>query len=299
MGSKQSTISWILLCFLALVWGSSFILIKKSLLAFSPLQIAGLRISISAIAFLPLLLPRLKDVKLHEWKYLLIVGLCGFGVPAFLFALAQTQIESTVAGILNTLTPLFTLIIGVLVFSLRLALRKVIGVLLGFVGAAVLIRYGEGSFSINNLFYPLLIVIATILYAVSVNTVKSKLQYMKATTISSVSFALIGPPALIYLLFSGIEVPYQTSPDFWLSFGSVVILAMAGTVIASILFWRLVQMTNAIFSSSVAYMIPIVATLFGVIDGESITVFHILALVLILIGVALSRGSDEMEEDKP
>ncbi|MEM7101568.1 MAG: DMT family transporter [Bacteroidota bacterium] len=286
----SSSKSWVILIFLAVVWGSSFILIKKSLIAFAPEQVACFRITISALAFLPIFLIRFKEIKPQEWKYLIIVGLTGSGIPAFLYATAQTEVNSSVAGILNSLTPLWTLVLGIFLFKQKAILARIIGVMIGLMGAGLLILFGEQATVGGNPWYGLFIVLATLCYGTSANTVKTYLQTTHPLTLSAGSFLIIGPPALIYLGFTDVLTVFETHPDVWLSFGSVTILALVGTVMASILFFHLVQLTNAVFGSSVSYLIPIVALVFAAADGEVLTYLHFLGMLLILLGVYLSRN---------
>lgn len=281
--------SWVVLIFLSLVWGTSYILIKKGLIAFSPYQLAALRLTVSALAFLPILLLKLKDVNWKKWLALLLVGLTGTALPSFLFPLAQTQISSSIAGMLNSLTPLSTLIIGVVVFSAPFAWSKLLGVLLGLGGAAILIMSGEQVGISGNAWYSLFIILATICYATSSNIVGYFLRDMSSLMISAASFVMVGLPAIFYL-FSTNFVEVVTTHEFgWQALGYVVILALASTVLASILFFKLVQDTSPVFSSTVSYIVPIIALFWGAVDGEPITLIHFMGMALILFGVNLSR----------
>ncbi len=280
---------WLVLALLALTWGSSYILIKKGLVAFSPEQLASLRISISALAFLPFFLTRFNKIHWKRWGYLIVVGLSGSGIPAFLFAIAQTKLSSSLTGVLSSLTPLFTLAIGVLAFGVSFVSSKAIGVLLGLAGAISLIFFGDEGGISESIGCGILVILACACYALSSNTVKTYLQDMSAITISSVSFTIIGFPAVIYLFFTDFVEVLSYKEHAWASLGYVTILSIAGTVIASILFYRLVQMTDAVFASTVSYLIPIIALLWGIVDGELITIYHLLGMGLILFGVYISR----------
>jgi drug/metabolite transporter (DMT)-like permease len=184
--------SWLILVVLSMIWGSSFILIKKSLIAFSPEQVACLRISISALAFIPFLAARFKRIDWKKWRYFLLVGVTGSALPSFLFAFAQTQINSTMAGILNSLTPLFTLILGMLFFGAPFILKKTGGVFLGLLGAILLILWSNDQGLSGHWVYALLVIGATICYATSVNTVGAFLKDVHSVTISAVSFSFMG-----------------------------------------------------------------------------------------------------------
>lgn len=287
--NKPNLTAWSLLILLSIVWGSSFILIKKALFAFTPLEVGALRISISVVAFLPFFIRDFKQIPWKKWPYLLLVGVAGTGIPAFLYPIAETQLSSSVTGILNSLTPLFALLIGILFFGGRLESNKFLGVLLGLIGAGILVWFsnGEGEGGLNG--YALLVIFATICYATSVNAVKAYFQDLDAITLSATAFALIGLPALVYLLVQGTFVKIPTVEHGWYSFGAVSILAIFGTVIASILFYKLVQMTNVVFSATVAYLIPIIAIILGVFDEEYFSMMHLAGMASILIGVYLSR----------
>ena len=283
-------LSWLILTLLALTWGSSYILIKKGLVAFPPEQLASLRISISALAFLPILLFRWKKVDWSRWRALLVVGLAGSGFPAILFALAQTKLSSSLTGVLSSLTPLFTLLLAVLFFNVPFMVRKLFGVLIGLGGASLLILFGSGNASASNSWpFALLVLLACCMYALSSNTVKTYLQEMPSLTLSSVAFSMIGPPALFYLWTTDFPTRLSNHPEGWTSLGYICILSLAGTVIASILFFKLVQIKDAIFASTVSYLIPLVAIAWGLLDGEPITLYHFLGMVLILGGVYLTK----------
>ncbi len=281
--------NFLVLAALSLVWGSSFILIKKSLIVFSPTQVATLRIGISALAFLPVFIYQFRKVDWSRLKYFLVVGLFGSGLPAFFFAIAQTEISSSVTGILNSLTPLFTLFIGILFFKSQFAWAKMLGVFLGLMGAISLILLNAGSSEVGNLWYALLVVFATACYGTSVNTVGTYLRDLSSVTISSVSFSLFGLPALVYLLTTDFIPVMRQGAASWEALGYVSILALIGTVLASILFFKLVQWTNPLFSSTVTYLIPIVALGWGILDGEMVGFGHLIGMGLILAGIYLSR----------
>lgn len=282
--------NWLVLIALSLVWGTSFILIKKSLIAFSAMQVACLRMSFSAIAFLPLVGWHWSRIDWSKLRYLIIVGLTGTALPAIFFSTAQTQISSSLTGILNSLTPLFTLILGAVFFKTKVGWAKVVGVILGLIGAGILILMSRSSAVEGNIWYALLVVLASLCYGTSSNVVGNYLKDMSALIISAASFGLVGIPGLIYLL-AGTDFIYRMGHvDYaWPALGYVSLLALVGTVAASVLFFRLIQWTSPVFGSTVAYLIPIVALLWGVIDGEAIYFFHFIGMALILTGVYLSK----------
>ncbi|MEO0776305.1 MAG: DMT family transporter, partial [Bacteroidota bacterium] len=237
---------------------------------------------------LPIFLWHFRRVDWSKTRYLLVVGLAGSFIPAFLFSIAQTELSSSLAGLLSSLTPLFTLLQAILIFGMPFAWNKVVGVTLGLVGATFLVYLGQTEGS-GNIRYAVLVIMATFLYAYSSNTVKAHLQDMNPLTLSSTAFVLVGPAGLLMLFQTDFVEVVQTHPAGWLSLGYVTLLALAGTVMASFLFFWLVQLTNPVFASSVSYLIPIVALGWGALDGEVITAFHLIGMVLILIGVYLSR----------
>ena len=281
--------AWILLLLLSLVWGSSFILIKKALIVLHPVELACMRISISSLAFLPILLLNFKKVDLRKWPLFLVVGLAGSGIPAFLYAFAQQQVSSSMAGLLNSLTPIFTFILGILIFKDPFRFLKGVGVMVGFLGAALLVVMDKKAGFGGDLAAVLMIVFGTFCYGLSVNTVEHKLKGTGPLVISAASFFMIGPPAMIYLFSQGTIPSVLDRPEAWKSLGAIFILSLLGTVTASILFYGLVQRTSAVFGSTVAYLMPVMALVWGFVDGEAILYYHLIGLALILAGVYLIK----------
>jgi drug/metabolite transporter (DMT)-like permease len=283
--------AWAILIFLSLVWGCSFILIKKALISFDPVQVACLRLGISSLAFTPLVIQYRKEIPWNQWVKFLAIGLTGSGIPAFLFSFAQTQLSSSVAGLLNSLTPIWTLVLGILIFRLKFTKIQLAGVIIGFLGASALILLGNKSVLGGNPMYGLLIILATICYASSVNMVQAFFTGTKPIIISSMSFFLIGPPAWLYLLFSDFTEVISSDPTTLYSLGAVVLLSLFGTVMASILFYYMVQRTSAVFGSTVTYLMPIVALFWGILDGEVISFLHFMGMATILTGVYITKKS--------
>lgn len=275
---------------LSIIWGTSFILIKKSLSAFQPTQVACLRMSISALAFVPMLWFARRRMDWSKLPWLLVVGLCSSAIPAFLFANAQQHISSAMAGILNSLTPLFTFVLGILFFKSSFQIMRLVGVLFGLAGAVFLIMLGNRSGLEGGIGWGMLIVVAAVCYAIGTNVIGQKLQDLDSLLISSASFGLVGVPLMIYL-FVGTDFVHrmQVVPQAWPALGYVTILAMVGTVAASIVFFHLIQKTSPIFGSTVAYLMPLISLLWGIADGEPIGWMHLGGMGLILTGVYLSR----------
>lgn len=280
---------WILISILALIWGSSFILIKKGLQGFRPEQVGSMRLMFAWLAFLPFVLFKFKEIPWKKVKYIAGVGLFGNGIPAFLFAMAQTKVPSSVAGTLNGLTPLFALLIGISLFKLSFSLAKISGVVIGFLGAVLLVWGNTPAnvpFSTNG--YALFIVLATCMYGLSVNILKKYLQEINPIMISAVAFSIIGPPAAIYLFSTDFLHTLSTQPGAYAAMGYISILAVVGTSFALIIFNILIQKTDVVTGSVVTYLIPIVSVIWGMLDGEIFTMSHFLGLVLVLTGVWLS-----------
>ena len=281
--------AWLVLFGLALAWGTSYILIKKGLVAFAPIQVACLRIGITTFVLFPFLLWRIKKVDWTKWKQLLVVGFLGSLLPAFLFASAQTKISSSLSGVLSSLTPLFTLLLGILFFKVQSTWSKVIGVLLGLFGAILLLVVDRGFGDFEGMAFGLLVVGACFCYAISSNVVKAYLQNMPTLIISGVSYILVGLPAVCFLFTTNFIDTMQTHPAAWTSFGFVAILAVSSTVLGSLFFFKLIKDTNVVFASTVSYLIPLVAILWGTLDGESITFLHFIGMAVILGGVYVAR----------
>lgn len=273
-----------ILLLLAFVWGSSFILMKIGLKSFSSDQAGAIRIVIASLFLLPLSIRELKNLQRKDLKSLLIAGFIGSFFPAFLFMKAETRVDSSVAGMLNSLTPVFTLIIGLLFHKSSFRWLQVLGLSLGLAGAAGLIMAGSGLQLSKVNSYALYIVLATCFYAININQIKAKLTHLTGVQITSLSFMFIGPVALIYLLTTNFE-PVLANPDWPLHLLALATLAIVGTAVAMLLMNSLIRYASAIAASSVTYIIPIFAILWGVIDGENITLHHLGCMALILAGV--------------
>lgn len=280
---------WILLLTLAVIWGSSFILIKKGLVVFSAGEVGAIRIATASVFLLPLAIPKLKHLKARQWKLLFITGMLGNFLPAFLFATAQTQLNSSLTGVLNALTPLFVLFIGALFFAQPIRLKSGVGVLVGFAGTVILVLTGSPGHVGDINYYAFYVVLATLCYGLNLNIIKYYFKALSAKEITSISLLLVGPIAIVYL-FSGTDFTAKLSDHdgAWLSFTYVTILGVLGTAIALLLFNRLVKLTTPVFTSSVTYLIPIVAVIWGIMDGEQLFLGHYLGMLAIIIGVFIA-----------
>lgn len=280
--------NWIILIVLALIWGSSFILMKRGLEVFSSDEVASLRIFISFLFLSPLLFFHLKKIFIKHWKALLGMGIFGNFIPAFLFTKAETRISSSLTGMLNSLTPLFTLLLGILLFKSKTKWINVIGIVTGFVGAIGLIMISENQEINSNIFYSFYVVAATISYALSVNIIKKYLGEVNSITATVWAMLFIGPIAGVYLFgFTDFITDIKVHEKALESLGYVSILAVFGTAIAVILFNILVKNTTTLFASSVTYLIPIVAMMWGIFDEEKIQRLHFVYIIVILLGVYL------------
>jgi drug/metabolite transporter (DMT)-like permease len=280
----------VLLIALSLIWGTSFILMKRGLMVFSPGEVGSIRVIAAAIFLLPFAILRLNNLTgIHILK-LLASGLMGIFFPAFLFATAQTQLDSSVSGILNSLTPICTLIIGVLLFKQPFRSQSLLGIIIGLIGTVILIfaNYGGAVGGLN--LFALLVIVACVLYAINLNFVKYKISDLPALTITSVSILLISPAALGYLLtFTDFATKVTTHPQALQALGYVILLGVMSTSVATILFNHLVKISNPLFTSSVTYIIPIVAVGWGLLDGEQLLLGHFIGMVAIIGGVYLAN----------
>ena len=278
---------WIALFFLAIIWGSSFILMKKGLVVYSHNVVAALRISLASIVLFPFALKGFNKVNAKDWKYLIFTGVIGNGIPAFLFTFAQTEVSSSLTGMLNSLVPIFSLVVGLFLFKSKPLKTQVIGIFIGLLGASGLILSNGLPSENSNFMFILLIVLATVCYALSVNVIKAYLKEINAIHITALSFICLAPFTIIYLLTTNfIEVTINNSA----SFNALIyigILAILGTALAIIIFNLLIKATTTVFATSVTYLIPIVAIFWGVFDGEKVTLIHLLSVVIILSGVYL------------
>ncbi|MFY9151170.1 MAG: DMT family transporter [Prolixibacteraceae bacterium] len=275
-----------ILLFLAFIWGSSFILMKIGLKSFSPEQAGALRIILASMVLLPLSIKNIKNLKRKDLPSLLIAGFIGSFFPAFLFMIAETQINSSLAGMLNSLTPVFTLLVGLLLHKTGFRWMQVAGLMLGLAGATGLILSGD-NFSLGTVNgYAFYIVLATVFYGISINQIKTRLTHLSGIQITSLSFLFIGPVALIYLLTTNLA-PVFESNDWPAHLLALAVLGMVGTAMAMLLMNSLIRYASAVAASSVTYIIPIFAIMWGVLDGEKVTVLHLICMAVILAGVYL------------
>mgnify|MGYP001561793771 FL=1 len=284
---KNQQQKWMYLLFLSIVWGSSFILMKKALIGVTPIQLGALRMMITAIFLLLVGFKSLQRIQKKHWIYIAYTALLGTFIPGFLFAYAIYGIDSSIVSILNSFTPFNTLIFGALVFGVAFKRKQFIGILIGLIGTLILILKGANLNPDQNYWYALLIIIASVGYAFNVNIVKKYLQDLDALAITTGNFLLLLIPATIVLCFTDFFSTFKTDSVGLESLGYISILSIVGTGIAKTIFNKLVQISTPIFSSSVTYLIPIVAIIWGVLDGEKLSEIQVLAGIIILFGVYL------------
>jgi drug/metabolite transporter (DMT)-like permease len=284
-----TTKHWVQLVFLAIIWGSSFILIKKALINISPIQLASFRIGFACLAFIPYIAIHYKKIEWKKWYKLLLVGLTTTGIPSFCFAISQTRVSSGTAGILNSLTPIFTLLISVMIFHEKFKWSKMIGVIIGFAGAALLIYQNSSGDQSSNILYIILILLATLCYGFNANIVKSFFPSTPSLIVSAGAFFLVGLPCLLYILINGDLYQVVSDSSKHISLISSLVLSLVCTVIANVIFYNLVQNTTPVFASSVTFLIPIASVLWAIFDGEHVGWSHLISMVLILIALILLK----------
>jgi drug/metabolite transporter (DMT)-like permease len=278
--------SYLLISILAIIWGSSFILMKRALLVYTPLQVGAFRILTAFIFLLPFIIGHFKKINKANWKYFIATGFLGNGIPSILFPLAETKINSALAGMINSLTPIFTLIVGVLIFKMKVGRNKIIGLGIGLLGAILLI-VGDGNGIGEANMFALYVVIAAICYAFSINILNYKLR--ETDSIRNTGFALMftGIPMAIVLFGGDFVNRTTTTPGSVLSLVCIILLGMLSTALSTVLFNKLIKTSGGLAASSVTYLIPIVAIMWGFWDNEVFGLNHLVGLVLILFGVYL------------
>ena len=286
---NKNVLAWFLLLLLALIWGSSPIMIKKALVQLGPFEIGALRLSLASLVLMPFLLKSLNEIKKKDYFILFISGIVGNVIPYFLYPIAQTQIDSATSGVLTSLTPFFALIIGVIFYKLKATKNNIIGLCIGFLGTSILILFSNSSEGFSADLYGLFVVAATLLYGINLNLVKYHLKHLKPITITAFSIVSILPITL-YILFAHTEFSSHLKlvNEYLLEFGYVFVLGVLGTSIATLIFYNLIKIKDTVFASMVTYLMPIVAIGFGVLDGEKINLIQLFGMLLVLLGVFIN-----------
>ncbi len=285
---------YIVLALLAFVWGSSFLFIKRGLDHFTSLQVAAIRMFVAFITLAPVAIKHLKAISRTNIVYLAISGIVGSGIPSYLFATAQTKIDSSIAGMINAFVPSFTIIIGALFFRVKIVWLQIVGIIIGFLGVFGLLWFNSTQTTDFNLPYASLVILATICYGLNVNIINQFLKGLTGLQVSSIAFFFLGPISLAFIL--GSNVTEAITADSLGSLTYLIVLGIFGTALALVAFNDLLRYSSPMFAASVTYLIPIVAVIWGVIDGESITIWDILSMCLILTGVTLINSQ---KKNKP
>ena len=286
--NKNIYLKWILFVLLALIWGSSFILMKEGLKGLNAYQVASLRILSAGIVLMPFLGKAIKEIPRKMLGPIILSGYLGTFFPAFLFCIAETKIDSSLAGILNSLTPIFTIAIGTVFFKLKIGWLKWFGMFLGLAGMMIMLLGSIQQINVNYLGYTLCVVLATVCYGLNVNVVNEYLKELSPLNIATVAFTSLIIPTTVILLVTGYFTNIDFQNDTWTtSTAASILLGVAGTCIASVIFYTLVKKAGPVFVSMVTYGIPFVAIFWGVLAGEAITAIQLSGMVVILAGVRI------------
>jgi drug/metabolite transporter (DMT)-like permease len=288
---KHRLVNWALFFLLCLIWGSSFILMRKGMEGnlLSPYQVASIRIFSAGFVLLPFAYKALKAVPKEKLWLVILSGLLGSFFPAYLFCVAETKISSSLAGILNALTPLFTIVIGASFFKMTASRRKWLGIIVGFLGLALLTFVSNKGISLKDYSYSFYALIATVLYGINVNLIGTQMKAVGSVNIAALAFAFLIIPSSIILVATGyFELPISNMAILKATAASSI-LGIFGTAIASILFYVLLKRAGALFASMVTYGIPFIAIMWGMLDNEVITALQVGCLGIILTGVYLAN----------
>ncbi len=297
---QSQNIKWVFLIILSIVWGSSFILIKKSLIGLTPVQVGALRVLIASVFLFIIGFTRLKRIEKRQWKWIAIAGTIGTFIPAFCFAYAQTEIDSAITSILNATTPIMTLIFGSLLFAIGFTKRQLFGVIIGLLGCLILIWQGSSVNPDQDYRYVLFIFVATVGYAMNVNIIKTHMQELSPLAISTGCFLVIMVPSFLTLVSTGFfSQEILSNKETMNAIGYVALLAVFGSALALLIFNKLIQISTPVFSTSVTYTIPIVALLWGIFDGEKFSFLQIIAGAVIIVGVVLANSKKRVRKTAP
>ncbi|MBL1221546.1 DMT family transporter [Chryseobacterium sp. L7] len=282
---------WILLIVLTVIWGSSFILIKKSLEHFNPYQVGALRVLIAGIILMPIAISKYKLFPKEHLKWLILAAFTGNFIPMFLFPIAETEVSSSIAGIINSMMPIFVIIVGALVWKFDTTKKQIIGTLISFAGVCLLAFGGDGEGGKFKLVPILLLLLATLCYAMSTTTVKSKLMGVSSTILSAFVFSFVlFFPSVISLAFTGFFSTFTFNEDNMTGLMFVGLLSVFGTGLAMTLNYRLLKVSTPLFASTVTLLMPIVAIIWGFLDGEKLSVLQFAGAAVIIGGLIFLRS---------
>jgi drug/metabolite transporter (DMT)-like permease len=287
---------WILLIILTIIWGSSFILIKKSLEHFNPFQVGALRVLIAGIVLMPIAISKYKLFPKKHIKWLVLAAFTGNFIPMFLFPIAETEISSSIAGIINSMMPIFVIIVGALVWKFETTKQQIIGVFISFTGVCLL-AFGGGDGTELKLIPIVLLLVATLCYAMSTTTIKSKLMELSSTVLSSFIFSFVlFFPSLIALSLTGFFSEFTFSKDVMTGLMFVGLLSVFGTGLAMTLNYKLLKVSTPLFASTVTLLMPIVAIIWGILDGEKLTVMQFVGAIIIIAGLIFLRTKSAIKK---
>jgi drug/metabolite transporter (DMT)-like permease len=283
---NKSFFNWLIFIALSIIWGSSFILIKIGLdNHLSPYQLAALRIVSAGIVLLPTTIKYIRGIPANKLFYVFMSGVIGSLLPAFLFCLAEEGIDSSLAGTLNCLTPIFVIVTGAVFFKTRTSSNKIIGIIIAFAGSFLLLFSMGHMKESQHLVFISFVVLATIFYGFNVNMVAKHLLNISSLHIAAVALTLNAIPALLVLIFTGFFSSSFGSHELWVAIGAASILGVIGTAFATIIFYTLVKRAGGIFASMVTYGIPFIAIAWGIVFGEALGWQQVACLLIILVGV--------------
>ena len=289
----MKNLKWIYLIILSVVWGSSFILIKKALIGLTALQVGSFRIIFAAFFLILVGFKSISRLTKRQWKWIIFSGFLGSFFPVYLFSFAETEIDSAIASILNATTPILTLIFGGFFFKAVFTQNKILGVIIGLLGTVGLIYSGASINPDQNYLYSLFVVMAAACYAMNVNILKTRMSDISPLGIAAGNFSVLLIPALLILYYTGFFTA-QISSEVELSVMYVAILGVMGTGVAMIIFNKLVQISDPVFTTSVTYTIPIVALGWGILDGEVFSFWQLISALVILVGVFIVNRSKDI-----
>ena len=284
---------WFLLIILSVIWGSSFILIKKGLDQLSPIQLGSLRIIFTSIVIIVFSYKSLIKIKKEKWKWIVITAYVGTFFPVYLVGFGQSEIDSGLASILTTLTPISTLVVGIFFFNLFFTKKQIVGLSIGLIGTFLLLYEGSLNSEVN-IFFAVFIVITTIGYGASVNLIKTHLTDIAPAAVTAGIFLSILPPAILILIFSDFNSLNFSSQDVINSIIYILILSIFSSAIAQTIFNIFVKIASPLFASAVTYTMPVIAILWAVLDGEELTVKQYFASAVILFGVYLVNQREKI-----
>ncbi len=282
---------WVLLIVLSLIWGSSFILIKKSLEHFNPYQVGALRVLIAGIILMPVAVSKYKLFPKKHLKWLLLAAFTGNFIPMFLFPIAETEVSSSIAGIINSMMPIFVIVVGALIWKFKTTKQQMLGTLISFAGVCLLAFGGDGDGGSFKLIPILLLLTATLCYAISTTTVKSKLMEVSSTVLSAFVFAFVlFLPSVLALMSTGFFSTFSFNRDTMLGLMFVSLLSVFGTGLAMMMNYRLLKVSSPLFASTVTLLMPVVAIAWGILDGEKLSVLQFAGTAVIIAGLVFLRA---------